>query len=143
MRPLHAKSEAVAAFKTFKAMVENELGRKVREVMTDNAHKLSMGEMRTFCKTKGIRISTTVPYHPVSNGVTERMIGVLTGAVRAMLHDSGLPKSLWAEAFNTVTYVRNRVLTGALDGHMLYKMVYGVKPDVADLQCIWCSVCCG
>lgn len=32
-----------------------------------------------------------------------------------MLHDSGLPTGLWAEAYNTATYVRNRSLTAALD----------------------------
>ncbi len=63
-----------------------------------------------------MKISTTVPYHPASNGVAERTIGVLTSSVRAMLTDSGLPKSLWAEAFNTATYVRNRTLTSVLDG---------------------------
>jgi hypothetical protein len=115
-------------------MVKNKSSRRICEVMTDNAHELSMGEMRTFCETEGIRISTTVPYHPASNGIAKRMIGVLTGAVWAMLHDSGLPKSLWAKAFNTATYMRNRVLTGVLDGRTPYKMVYGVKPDVADLQ---------
>ena len=51
-----------------------------------------------------------------------------------MLHDSSLPKSLWAEAYNTVMYVRNRTLTSALDGQTPYKMVYGVKPDLADLR---------
>jgi len=55
-----------------------------------------------------------VPYHPASNGVAKRTIRVLTSSVRAMLTDSGLPKSLWAEAFNTA--------------------VYGVKPDLTDLR---------
>jgi len=37
-----------------------------------------------------------------------------------MLADSGLLKSLWAEAYNTVTYVQNRMLTSALDSRMPY-----------------------
>ena len=84
--PMHLKLEAVDVFKTFKAVVENELGKGICEVMTDNARELSMGEMLCFCKAKGIKISTTVPYHPASNGVAERAIRVLTGAVCAMLH---------------------------------------------------------
>jgi len=62
--------EVVDAFKTFKAVVENESGKRICEVMTDNARELSMGEMRRFCKAEGIKISTTTPYHPISNGVT-------------------------------------------------------------------------
>ena len=63
-----------------------------------------------------------------------REIRVLTSAVCAMLNNLGLPKSLWAEAYNTATYVRNRTLTSALDGRTPYEMVYGVKPDLADLR---------
>ena len=89
-RPLRLKSEAAEAFKTFKAAAENELGNRLREVMTDNARELSMGEVRDICERDGIKLHTTVPYHPASNGVAERTIGVLTNAVRAMLYDSGL-----------------------------------------------------
>ena len=63
-----------------------------------------------------------------------REIGVLTNAVCTMLNDSGLPKSLWAEAYNTAAYVRNRTLTSALDGCAPYEMVYGVKLNLADLR---------
>jgi len=63
--------------------------------MTDNARELSMGEMCDICERDSIKLHTTVPYHPASNGVAERAIGVLTATVRAMLHDIGLPKKLW------------------------------------------------
>ena len=65
---------------------------------------------------------------------------VLTSSVHAMLTDSGLPKSLWVEAFNTATYVRNRTLTSVLDGRTPYDMVYGIKPDLADL-CAFSAPC--
>jgi len=51
-----------------------------------------------------------------------------------MLRDSGLPKSLWAEAFSMATCVQNRTPTGALEGRTPYEMVYDVKPDLADLR---------
>jgi len=84
VRPLVLKSEAVDAFR---AVAENKSG---KEVMTDNTHKLSMGDMRDICKRDGIKLHTTVPYHPASNSVAERTIGTLTSAVRAMLRDSDL-----------------------------------------------------
>lgn len=71
-RPSHLKSEVVKAFKAFKVVVENESGRKIREVMTDNVRELSTGEMRRFCEAEGIKLSTTVLYHPASNGVADR-----------------------------------------------------------------------
>ena len=54
-----------------------------RKGMTDNARQLSMGEMRQICEQEGIKLHTSVPYSPESNGVAERTIGVLTNAVRA------------------------------------------------------------
>ena len=81
-----------------------------------------------------MKISTMVPYHPASNGIAKHTIRVLTSSVRTMLTDSGLPKSLWAEAFNTATYVQNSTLTRVLDGCTPYDMVYSVKPDLTDLR---------
>jgi len=49
--------------------------------MTDNARELSMREMRNTYKREGTKRHTTVPYHPTSNGVVERTIGVLAGVV--------------------------------------------------------------
>jgi len=50
--------------------------------MTDNARELCMGEMREICERDGIKLHMSVRYSPESNGVAERTIGVLTGAVR-------------------------------------------------------------
>jgi transposase InsO family protein len=119
-RPMHLKSEVADVFKTFKVAAENKSGRKMREVMTDNMRELAMGEVREVCERDGIKLHMTVPYHPVSNGVAEQTIGVLTGAVRAMLHDSGLPDSLWAETFSTAVYVHNRMPMKTLDGCTCY-----------------------
>jgi hypothetical protein len=132
-RPLHLKSEVVDVFWMYKAAAEGELGKRLREVMTDNAGELSKGEMRKICEEEGIWLSTTVPYRPASNRVAERTIRVLTSVVRAMLHDVGLPKFLWAEAFSTATYVHNRTPTKVLGGLTLFEVLYGMKPDVRDL----------
>ena len=54
--------------------------------------------------------------------------------MRAMLHDSGPPKSLWEEAFNTATSVHNRTPTKALGGRMPFEVLYGAKSDVSHLR---------
>jgi len=133
-RLLFLKLEAPEAFRVFRAAAENKSGRRLREVMTDNTHKLLMGEMCEICERDGIKLHMTVPYHPASNGVAECAIGVLTATARAMLHNAGLPKKLWAEAFSTATYLRNRTPTRALDGLTPFELLYGMKPDLADLR---------
>ena len=59
---------------------------------------------------------------------------MLTSATRAVLHDSGLPKFLWVEAFSAATYVRNRTPTRALGGRTPYEVLYGARPDVSHLR---------
>jgi len=78
-----------------------------------------------------ISANATVLYHPVSNGVAECAIGALTATARAMLHDAGLPKKLWAKAFSTATYLRNRV-PRALDRLTPFELLYSMNPDLAD-----------
>ena len=41
-RPLRLKSETPEAFKTFKAVAENESQKRMREMRTDNARQLCM-----------------------------------------------------------------------------------------------------
>ena len=75
-----------------------------------------MGEMQDLCVQEGIKLHTSVPYHPASNSIAEHTIRVLTNTVRAMLQDSGLPGSLWAEAFIMVAYGHNRMPMKVLKG---------------------------
>ena len=51
-----------------------------------------------------------------------------------MLHNSGLLKCLWAEAFSTAMYMHNRMLMKALDRLTPYEVLHGTKPDLADLH---------
>ena len=113
VRPLRLKSDAVEAFKSFKAVDENESGKEIQEVLMDNACELCLGKMGDLCKQEGIKLHTMVPYRPASNGVAERTIRVLTSVVRVTLRD---PDYLWAEAFSVATYVHNRTSTRVLEG---------------------------
>ena len=47
-----------------------------------------------------------------------------------MLTDSELPKSFWAEALATTSYLRNQSPTKAVEGKTPYEAIYGVKPRV-------------
>jgi len=54
--------------------------------------------------------------------------------VRAMLHDSQLPKFLWGEALNHAVYLKNRTWTRALKGTTPYEVLTGSKPDLSTLH---------
>lgn len=137
-RPLQLKLEASDVFKTFKAAAENESGMRIHEVLTDNACKLSMGKMWTCCKQEGMKLSTTIPYHPASNSMAEHTIGILMNSARMMLTDSGLPKSLWAEAFLTATYVHAK--SNPYEGTHLGKWYMGVLQTLQTCVHLGCHV---
>ena len=65
---LRLKSKVPEAFEVFKAVAENESQKRMREIMTDNARKLCMGEMKDNCEQEGIELHTLIPYNPESNG---------------------------------------------------------------------------
>ena len=49
-------------------------------------------------------------------------------------HNLTMPKFLWVEAFSTVTCIRDRTPTKALDGCTRYDLLYDVKPDLATCE---------
>ena len=62
-RPLRQKSEAADVFQVFKVVVETESGKKMHEVLTDNACELSMGKMHWNCKESGITLQHVSSTH--------------------------------------------------------------------------------
>ena len=55
-----------------------------RTLISDNASYFVSDEMATFCKSNGIRHTTSSPYHPRSNGLAERAIQALKLAIHKM-----------------------------------------------------------
>ena len=104
---LKKKDEAFMWFRTFKALVENSTGKKIKILMTNNGIGYEMNKFKNFCREAGIKRETTTVYTPEQNGVAQRKNRTIVEVVRAMLCDQGLPKFLWGEAANTVVYIQN------------------------------------
>ena len=105
---MQKKSEMFSKFYEFKALVEKESGKQVKALRSNNGGEYISGEFKYFCSKEGIRRELIAPHNPQQNGVAERNNRTIVGATRAMLHDQGLPMHLWAEACNTMFYVKNR-----------------------------------
>jgi hypothetical protein len=65
------------------------------------------------------------------NGVAERLNRTLVEKVRAMLHESGLLKTLWGEAVRHAVWLKNHTPTKALDGGTPFEAATGKKPDLS------------
>ena len=84
---LKAKSKVFERFREFKILVENQTGRKIRVLRTDNGSEYTSNEFLEYCSSKGIKKEHTVPPTLQQNGVAERKNRTLVGATKAMLFD--------------------------------------------------------
>ena len=115
---IHEKSQALDVFKSFKAEVELQLGKKIKAVKSDRGGEYyerytSSGEQRPepfalFLEECGIVPQYTMPGKPSTNGVAERRNRTLKDMVRSMISHSFLPESLWREALKTAVYNLNK-----------------------------------
>ena len=142
---LSEKSEALDVFKSFKAEVENQLGKTIKVVRSDRGGEYygrydGSGEQRPgpfahFLKECGIVPQYTMPGSPSMNGVAERRNRTLKDMVRSMISRTTLPKSLWGDALKTAVYILNRAPTRAAN-KTPYELWTGKKPVLKHLR-VW------
>ncbi|GJR41256.1 retrovirus-related pol polyprotein from transposon TNT 1-94 [Tanacetum coccineum] len=102
-------------FKEWKQLVENQTGRKLKKLRTDNGLKFYNQKFNNLCKESRIARHLTVAGTPQQNGLAERMNRTLLNKVRFLVIQSGLPYSFWAEATVTAAYLINRSPSTALE----------------------------
>jgi len=122
--------EVRQCFLNFRNVFEQD-GRRIRSIRTDGGGEYQ-GQMAELCKEVGIQHEVTAPYTPEQNGIAERANRTICERIRSILADTGLPKALWAELARTVTYLKNRSPTRALD-KTPYEALFGKKPDLSHL----------
>ncbi|MCI02950.1 retrovirus-related pol polyprotein from transposon tnt 1-94 [Trifolium medium] len=110
---LSEKSEALATFQKFKALVENETKLRIQCLRTDRGGEYTSTAFNEFCDIHGIRRQLTAVYSPQQNGVSERKNRTIMNMVRCMLKDKNVPKSFWHVAVNWSIHILNRCPTFA------------------------------
>ncbi|KAM1046410.1 hypothetical protein ACFX13_026491 [Malus domestica] len=97
-------------------MVENQTGRKIKILRSDNGGEYTSDHFFKVCKEEGIVRHFSVRGTPQQNGVAERLNRTLLEKVRCMLSQSSLSKSFWAEAVNYACHIINRLPSAAIQG---------------------------
>ncbi|XP_076398156.1 uncharacterized protein LOC143266621 [Megachile rotundata] len=128
---LQNKSDVLRAFKVYKARVENQTGKKIKYLMTDNGRKYCNREFDEFLNESGIRRRLTVAHTPQQNGVAERKNRTLVDMAHCLLTQTGLSGAFWAETLTASNYLRNRCPTASLEGHEYW---YKRIPDLNNLK---------
>jgi len=118
---LKKKSEAAECFKAYKTHVEKVHHGKgknyvIKSVRTDNGGEYTGDAFQRELRRCGIEFQSTVPYTPQEDGVSENSNRVLVGRANALLQHAGAPKIYWAEAVQTVVYLKNLSITKGTHG---------------------------
>lgn len=131
---LHRKNEAFRAYLEYEAWVKTTFDVPVKTLHSDNGGEYTGKEFVVHLKENGTHQKLSVHDTPQHNGVAERYNRTLVEKIRAMLHSSGLPRTLWAEAARHAVWVLNRTSTKSLDGKTPLEAATGKKPDLRDLR---------
>lgn len=113
--PIKVKSDVFNIFKDFKALMEKQFGNCIKILRIDGGGEFTSGELKGFCKERGIVHEVTSPYTPQHNGIAERRNMTILNMVRSMLKEKNLPHIFWGEVAMTVVHVLNRCPTKRLD----------------------------
>ena len=135
---LKSKDEAFCKFKEWTTEIENQTGKKVKHLRTDNGLEYLSSDFNNFCKEKGIVRHRTIPGTPQQNGVAERFNRTLLERIRCMLISSGLPKTFWGEAANTGAFLLNRSPSAPLKFKTPEEIWSGRVPDYSTIRTFGC-----
>ena len=111
--PIKRKSQVPDLFNDFVTAVQMKYGRQVKMLLSDRGGEYINETLATFLQQKGKIHQTTAPMTPQQNGKSEVFNRIIVDKVRTMLLESGLPKTLWAEALMCAVYTKNRSPTKA------------------------------
>ncbi|GJZ81928.1 retrotransposon protein, putative, ty1-copia subclass, partial [Tanacetum coccineum] len=119
-------------------LVENQTGRTVKKMRTNNGHEFCNREFKQLYIESGIARHLTTAGTLQKNGVAKRMNRTLMDKVRCLLIQSGLPKTFWAEATCTAAYLINRSPSTAIEKKTPMEMWLGHPSDYGMLRIFGC-----
>jgi transposase InsO family protein len=137
---MRTKSEIFSQFQEFKALMENQIGKKIRVLRSYNGGEYTSNNFNDFCREAGIKRELTVPYNPHQNEVAERKNRSIIGVAKAMIRDKDLSMFLWAKACNTTMYVQNKSPHKVLEDKTSKEVFIGVKSEIGHFRIFSCPV---
>ena len=109
-------------------MVENQSGRKLKILRSDNGGEYVKSKFISYCKYLGIQMHHLTPYTPHQNGVAERKNRSLKEMATCMIEAKTLPPNFWEKDINCASYIQNRVPHNNIYGITPFKSWSGHKP---------------
>ena len=107
---------------------ERQVSRKVKTIVSDNGLGFSNEEMQRWYQEKGI-VHCPIPPNSSRLNLCERTQQSIVGMSKAMMLESGFPKSLWVDALSTAMSLKNRTYS-TVSKKTPYEGMFNNRPDV-------------
>lgn len=117
--------------------IKRPTNRKVGRIHTDKA--LEFLQMRRDLERIGIALTTSSAYAPQTNGLAERINGILLDEARSMIERSGSKLIFWAEATRHAADLHNRKMTVEQGSKTPMQALLGTTPDNSKLRVFCCA----
>ncbi len=130
---MKAKGEAYEKFKQYKALVENEIGHKIKMLQFNNRGEYVSKKFDAILTKCGIQWQTSAPYSPQQNVVVERANKTIMECARSMILAQGLEFELWSKVVNTMVYIKHWFRI-KVDSKTPQEAWSGRKPNVSHLR---------
>ena len=127
-------------YKKVEAFYRTQKGAPIKCLHSDRGSEYLSKAFTKYLAQQGTTCKLKVHDTPEYNGVSKRQNRTVFERTRAMLQNSGLLNTLWGEAANYAVYIKNMMLTCALNGKTLYEAFWGKKPNAAHLHPWGCEV---
>ena len=116
------------------------LGVEPAALQSDAGPEYVSREAFDFCDKHAVNRILSVRYTPQQNGVAESVFRVYVPRARAVLHASGLPKRVYALAFQHAIWVRNRTYSRSLGGRPVDRLPHPHYADIHLARVFGCRV---
>jgi hypothetical protein len=135
--PLSQKSDVYATFLRFKILVENYFNSKIKSVQSDNGGEFRPLQSRLPLLGISYRLSCPHTHHQM--GSVERKHRHIVETGLSLLATANVPLYLWDEAFNSATYLINRLPSKITKNKSPYELLFKVTPDYKFLKVFGCE----
>jgi hypothetical protein len=122
---LKEKAEAFEKFKIFKALTENQIGKRLKAVRSDRGGEFMSSDFKEFCDKHGITREYTILGTPQQNGVVERKNRTVQQMARSMMNEKNIGQNYQVEAIHTTIHILNKSHLRPHSDKTPYELWYG------------------
>jgi hypothetical protein len=122
---MREKSNVFEKLKMFKALAENQTGKKLKAIRSNRGGEFLSRDFKDFCDKHGIKREYTIPGTPQQNGVVEHQNRSVQKMERVMMSERDISQTFWVEVVHTNFHIINKVHLRMNSDKTPYKLWFG------------------